>query len=76
MRYSDIQSIDDVKQWLVEHPNHIIASAWNDMIYDMDTVDVQTGVNGEDYTLEDFQEEAGYQMFSHAGSLDPDEVNA
>jgi hypothetical protein len=63
MKYSEIKTIADVKQWLKEHPNHIISSAWKDMIEE-----------NEEYTLDDFFEESEYQMFSYAGGLHPDEI--
>lgn len=68
MKYSDIKSVEDVRGWLLEHPDHIISDAWYDMLNDMDT-------NGEEpYTLEDFFKAADYQMFGHGGELAPDEV--
>lgn len=68
MKYSEIETIADVKTWLKEHPNHIISSAWQDMILEME--------RGEQYTLDDFTEEAEYQMFDHAGGLHLDELKS
>lgn len=65
MKYSEIQSIEDVARWLEQHPRHIISAAWKEMLEQMEQ---------ETYKLEDFFEEAEYQMFDHAGGLHPDEV--
>ncbi len=47
IKYSEVQTIEDVRKFVEQHPTHIITSAWEDMLEQIDEF-------GEEYTIDDF----------------------